>query len=205
MKRHHLAKGIITGDNDKNERIGRRQKSMKNVKEDYDDYDLDLDEAEEDEEEFDEEEDKPKRKRKLKEPWDTILSVVACVILLHTLVTQILPEVCAIGGVFISSAICLYYFIVLCIRGLIWGFVAHFIAKSKGYDNGFFWGFFLGLIGLIVVCARPAINKEDEEYNESQIRKNSIESLQKLTDLYDNGMITEEEYKSKKKRLLDKI
>lgn len=178
---------------------------MKKEKENYDDYDLDLDEAEEDEEEFDDEEDKPKRKRRLKEPWNTLLSAVACVVLLHTLMTEIVPNVLTINGALISQAVSMYYFWILCAHGLLWGFVAHFIAKSKGYDNGFFWGFFLGLIGMIVVCARPAIKPKEDELKDSQIRNNNIEAFQKLANLRDSGIITEEEYQAKKKQLLDKI
>ncbi len=179
---------------------------MKKEKENYDDYDLDLDEADEEEaEELDEEEDTPKRKRKLKEPWNTLLSAVACVVLLHTLMTEIVPNVLTINGAPISRTIYMYYFWILCANGLIWGFVAHFIDKSKGYEKGFFWGFFLGLIGLIVVCARPAIKPKDDALKDSQIRNNNIEAFQKLANLRDSGIITEEEYKAKKKQLLDKI
>ena len=99
----------------------------------------------------------------------------------------------------------MYYFWILCANDLLWGFAAHFIAKSKGYDNGFFWGFFLGLIGLIVVCARPAIKPKDDALKDSQIRNNNIEAFQKLANLREKGVITEEEYRSKKKQLLDRI
>ena len=49
--------------------------------------------------------------------------------------------------------------LVYVINGLFWGIICHFVAKSKN-NSGFWWGFFLGLIGLIVVaCASP---KEQE-------------------------------------------
>ena len=41
------------------------------------------------------------------------------------------------------------------IYSLILGFIARYIAESKGYDGGFWWGFFLGVIGLLVVGFRP--------------------------------------------------
>lgn len=37
---------------------------------------------------------------------------------------------------------------------VIFGFIARHIAKKKGYKNGFLWGFFLGIIGIIVVACR---------------------------------------------------
>ena len=36
------------------------------------------------------------------------------------------------------------------------GFLTKYIANQRGYEGGFWWGFFLGVIGIIVVCARPA-------------------------------------------------
>ena len=48
-----------------------------------------------------------------------------------------------------------YYVIGACISGVIFGLLTRSINTGKGYDGGFFWGFFLGLIGLIIVCVRP--------------------------------------------------
>lgn len=42
------------------------------------------------------------------------------------------------------------------IQGIIFGFATQTIIESKGYrDNWFWWGFFFGLIALIVACAKP--------------------------------------------------
>jgi len=46
------------------------------------------------------------------------------------------------------------------INGLIWGFVTQHVAESKGYSSGFAWGFWLGLIGLLVVGFRPNIQED---------------------------------------------
>lgn len=175
------------------------------TKKDYDDYDLYLDELEEEEDEDEEEEETPNRRLKLKEPWNTLLSAVACVILLYTCMTEIVPNVFTINGASISRTIYMIYFWILCANGLLWGFVAYFIAKSKGYENGFFWGFFLGLIGLIVVCARPAIKPKDDALKDSQIKNNNIEAFQRLANLREKGIITEAEFQAKKKQLLDRI
>ena len=40
------------------------------------------------------------------------------------------------------------------IGGIICGFITNAIAKNKGYSGGFWWGFFLGIIGIIVVACR---------------------------------------------------
>lgn len=37
------------------------------------------------------------------------------------------------------------YIFVAIIQGLIWGFIAQIISENKGYEDGFFWVFFLGL------------------------------------------------------------
>lgn len=41
------------------------------------------------------------------------------------------------------------------ITGVIFGFITKYIANSKGYDGGFAWGFWLGIIGILVVGFRP--------------------------------------------------
>ena len=46
--------------------------------------------------------------------------------------------------------------IIAIIHGLIFGFVTKSVIEDKGYDdNWFWWGFFFGLIALIVACAKP--------------------------------------------------
>lgn len=38
---------------------------------------------------------------------------------------------------------------------MIFGSITDKMNKEKGYDSGFWWGFFLGVIGIIVVAVRP--------------------------------------------------
>lgn len=52
-----------------------------------------------------------------------------------------------------------------------WGWVSGKIACNKGYQrkDGFWWGFFLGFIGMIVVLTKPdkhLISKLNYEYND---------------------------------------
>ncbi len=54
----------------------------------------------------------------------------------------------------------LVFLISYVIAGVIWGIVTQKVAENKGYyDSSFWWGFFLGLIGLIVVLVRPDNNR----------------------------------------------
>ena len=44
------------------------------------------------------------------------------------------------------------------VSAVVFGLISRYIAQSKGYEGGFFWGFFLGIIGLLVVGFRPDIS-----------------------------------------------
>lgn len=48
-----------------------------------------------------------------------------------------------------------FWLLVYLIDGIIFGLITRHVAQSKGYDGGFCWGFFLGVIGLLVVGFRP--------------------------------------------------
>ena len=83
--------------------------------------------------------------------------------------------------------------------GIIWGLATQSIGKSKGHQKCFWWGFFLGLIGLIVVvCLNPKTNNQNNLID-------NIDALDKLQRLKENGAITEEEFEENKKMLLKRI
>lgn len=67
------------------------------------------------------------------------------------------------------------FFIIIAylVQGLIFGFAASTIASNKGYDTGFAWGFFLGVIGLLVVGFWPTLTQDEREptYSVSQSQK----------------------------------
>ena len=46
----------------------------------------------------------------------------------------------------------------------IWGFVTKAVNENKGYDGGFWLGFFLGLIGLIIVLCKPSYSSQYSNY-----------------------------------------
>lgn len=56
-----------------------------------------------------------------------------------------------------------YLIIVYLVYMVIFGCITKYVAGSKGYDGGFFWGFFLGIIGLLVVGFRPNITTSSAE------------------------------------------
>ena len=60
------------------------------------------------------------------------------------------------------------WILVLLIPSIAFGFIAKYIAKSKGYDSGFAWGFWLGIIGLLVVGFRPTISQSVTSGAESE-------------------------------------
>jgi len=85
-----------------------------------------------------------------------------------------------------------------CIWCCIWGLATNSIGESKGYKHCFWWGFFLGLLGLIVVAC----------LSDNKLKNNSsenIEALDKLQKLKESGAISEQEFETSKKKLLSKL
>lgn len=41
---------------------------------------------------------------------------------------------------------------------VVWGLFSRAISKSRGYEGGFWWGFFLGMFGMLFVALRPDKN-----------------------------------------------
>lgn len=57
--------------------------------------------------------------------------------------------------------------IVLLVKGCVWGFVTQTIIENKGYyENWFWWGFFFGLIAVLVALSKP----ESRAYSSSNTR-----------------------------------
>lgn len=95
-------------------------------------------------------------------------------------------------------AICVYI-----VQGLIFGLITRSVASSKGYDGGFWWGFFLGILGLIVVAVRPTMTKVESD--QGNTAANYTQALERLAAMRDQGILTEEEFKEKKQEILDRI
>ncbi len=81
------------------------------------------------------------------------------------------------------------------------------IAQEKGYTGYFWWCFFLGLPGWIMVAALP--NKKanlpassDPVHNSSSVSK--VEELNRLSALHDKGAISDEEYEKLKGNIMSR-
>ena len=104
--------------------------------------------------------------------------------------------------------------VVYLIVGLVCGFVSKSINENRGGEGGFWWGFLLGVIGIVVVAVRPmegnATNlnsyQNQAPINSAPVAKqNTADELKKYKELLDQGVITEEEYQTKKEQLLKTI
>ena len=69
----------------------------------------------------------------------------------------------------LAGATIVGYLIGAVIGGIIFGFICKAVVKSKGYpdelNKGFWWGFFLGWIGLIVCAVKPQYTQPYQQYN----------------------------------------
>lgn len=95
-------------------------------------------------------------------------------------------------------AVVLMAILVFVLQGCVWGFATNSVGKSRGHQNCFWWGFFLGLIGLIVViCLKDNTSTSSNSDN--------VEALDKLQKLKETGAISEEEFEQSKKKILSKL
>lgn len=98
------------------------------------------------------------------------------------------------------------YIICTCVLNAILGFVTKSISESKGYEGGFWWGFLLGILGIIVVAVRPTQPDESTIMHEqSGTMANYVATLEQLARLKDQGILSEEEYNQKKQKILSRI
>ena len=88
------------------------------------------------------------------------------------------------------------------IAGIIWGVISNYVGKSKNI-NGFWWGFFLGFIGLIIViCMKPKETVVIDKIDKNVTKENKYDELEKLDNLRKVGAITEYEFEQEKNKLL---
>lgn len=130
-----------------------------------------------------------------------ILCFVISVYLMGDVLISILPSEYAI-----LLAAFMPYIIGVCVLNAILGFVTKSISESKGYEGGFWWGFLLGILGIIVVAVRPTLPDESTIMHErSSTMANYTTALEQLARLKDQGILTEEEYNQKKQKILSQI
>ena len=88
------------------------------------------------------------------------------------------------------------------VAGIIWGVISNYVGKSKNI-NGFWWGFFLGFIGLIIViCMKPKETVVIDQIDKNITKENKYDELEKLDNLRKVGAITEYEFEQEKNKLL---
>lgn len=107
----------------------------------------------------------------------------------------------AIFGDFIVFQLDFLIFTVAMIYSLIWAYLSRYIGLKKNIYSGYVWGYFLGIIGFIVICALPGEREIVNNVNNQSLP--NIEEIKKYKELLDMGAITEEEYNDKKKKLLN--
>lgn len=78
------------------------------------------------------------------------------------------------------------------------GLITGFIAKSKGYSFGAWWlyGFLIFIVAIIHVLVIP---------NKKNIEQKVINESERYKKLFEEGIITEEEFDSKKEELKAKL
>ncbi len=93
------------------------------------------------------------------------------------------------------------------------GLIPASIAKGKGYDFGLWWfyGWMLFIVAIIHVCLIPDKNVQQTPINQlnsiptlplSYSGKSAADELKKYKELFDDEVITEEEFQAKKEQLL---
>lgn len=98
----------------------------------------------------------------------------------------------------VGGAIFTFIFI-YSIIGVFFGLIAGSLNENKGcsYWTGFWCGFLLGLIGILIV----AVQKDKTEVSSY----NPTEALEKLQKLKESGAISEQEFKESKEKILSRL
>lgn len=88
----------------------------------------------------------------------------------------------------------------------VFGIITMIMNENKGYKGGFAWGFWLNLIGVIVVACKPDSHSgPNTDGNVSVSGQSVADEIRKYKALADDGIITEDEFQAKKKQLLEQI
>jgi len=86
------------------------------------------------------------------------------------------------------------------------GLIPANIAKKKGYSFGLWWfyGWMLFIVAIIHVQFIPDKNAPQERNTANRIPtgQSGADELKKYKELYDQGVLTKEEFEEKKKQLL---
>ena len=101
---------------------------------------------------------------------------------------SLLSDDAVTGGILLGASI----------GSIVFGSVCQRMCYEKGRDeDGFYVGYFLGIIGLIIVATM-----KDKSENSKEKNSDKYDELKKLQDLKNAGTLTDEEFKKEKEKLL---
>lgn len=95
------------------------------------------------------------------------------------------------------------FYLIVMVYGLFWAYLSRYVGLKKEIQTGYVWGYFLGLIGFIVICVLKGEETNTEKQKEYS-NNNKYDDLEKLQKLKDNGTITEGEFEIEKEKILNK-
>lgn len=89
--------------------------------------------------------------------------------------------------------------LIFLIYTIIFAYLSRLIGIKKGIENGYIWGLCLGIVGFIVICAL----KENTVANLVDADNSKYDKLEKLQNLKNKGILTNEEFEFEKQKLLN--
>ena len=108
-------------------------------------------------------------------------------------ILDVVVALCMVIGL-VNSA----YLLVWAILTLVFACVSKKIGLSKGIDYGYLIGWFLGIIGLIIICVLP----NENNVNNTPASTNKYEDLERLQKLKESGVLTQAEFDAEKAKIL---
>ncbi len=78
--------------------------------------------------------------------------------------------------------------------GLVFGCITQAMSEEKGYETGFAWGFWLGIIGIIVVACKPDMRllHSYADYNKNSYLSDAAEEKRKQETISSGGWICQQ-------------
>ena len=110
------------------------------------------------------------------------------------------------------AAVSLFVYIaIILVLHIVFGLASRSINQSKGYEGGFAWGFWLGIIGIIVVACKANKNAYTTQDVNEPVNSTSTKSisntteLERLAKLHQSGALSDAEFTEAKQKLISKM